>query len=367
MEIDLDTAKLILENAFADRENYDLKAEDQETMRYFLTSMGVTYAYIFVTGLLGKATNERIDPICLQAGAKRKGAYNARDLCHKVIVPNTDVNPLLGGSNEPFLNKPARIPSLDVQTAFKGEAQKLGVQRMIKYFSKIETTLDALNSLKFCLKTLYDLKAAENQGLDSILQDLSKTVEEKNNRIIALNFYKEVLKASCEGETLVLCVHTALINYFNEDKGFTVDTHPSNESGASSKEIEDIDLYFQGKPYCCLELKDKPYDVPDIRKSLGKIIAQKVPSLLFVEGINAQFIGKKEKLIDFLTAAKKIGINIQIVPVLDFLAFLTTLTPGIDIIKIVEEGRAVSRTIRTKKKTIENWGKIASLLLKEKF
>ncbi|MBW4660785.1 MAG: restriction endonuclease, SacI family [Drouetiella hepatica Uher 2000/2452] len=82
-------------------------------IRTIIQGKHLTFRYILVTALLGKATNSSINALTLQAGANVEGAYDARSLCHGVVVPleRQLLNSSLGGSNEPFLNKPARFPT----------------------------------------------------------------------------------------------------------------------------------------------------------------------------------------------------------------------------------------------------------------
>ena len=46
-----------------------------------------TYKYILITQLLAKSVNEQINALAIQSGAPLEGAFDARSLCHKVIVP----------------------------------------------------------------------------------------------------------------------------------------------------------------------------------------------------------------------------------------------------------------------------------------
>lgn len=110
---------------------------------------------------------------------------------------------------------------------------------------------------------------------DNLIKEISDYTEEINQRFEALKFYERVMKASCEGESLLLCVFTALNRYYFTSKNVIVLAHPSNESGATGKEVEDIDLYSDGKVFCCIELKDKDFDVADLAKSVSKAIQQK--------------------------------------------------------------------------------------------
>ena len=73
---------------------------------FVLDNNHLTYKYVLFTALLAKSTDSNINPLCLQKKSTLTGAYDARSLCHKVIVPfeMTTLRKVLGGSNEPFLN-----------------------------------------------------------------------------------------------------------------------------------------------------------------------------------------------------------------------------------------------------------------------
>jgi len=74
----------------------------------------ITFKYILITGLLAKYTEPRIHPRVLQASTELQEAYDARSLCHFVVVPFEKAHGnLFGLSNEPFVNKPARHPEHD--------------------------------------------------------------------------------------------------------------------------------------------------------------------------------------------------------------------------------------------------------------
>lgn len=109
----------------------------------------LTYRYILITGLLGKATNNSIDPICLQAGSELPGAYDARSLCHGVIVQieRDELAKKLGASNEPFLNKPARYKELSTSNAVRRGNDKLILSLSIEVLSSLKNSEDAYSSL----------------------------------------------------------------------------------------------------------------------------------------------------------------------------------------------------------------------------
>ena len=54
---------------------------------FILKGSHKTYRYVLVTALLAKSVNKDVDILSLQAKDSSVGAYDARSLCHKVIVP----------------------------------------------------------------------------------------------------------------------------------------------------------------------------------------------------------------------------------------------------------------------------------------
>src|SRR6266702_4748147 len=113
VSVDHDEAKRKLAQAWA-------KVDDLKTIPSKLAiqdidavmeSKDVTFKYILVTGLLGKVTNPAVHPRALQTGSKLTNSYDARKLCHSVVVPFEKTRgDMFGLSNEPFVNKPARHP-----------------------------------------------------------------------------------------------------------------------------------------------------------------------------------------------------------------------------------------------------------------
>lgn len=78
-----------------------------------INSATLTYRYVLPTQLLAKAIDPALDCRAIQAGASLPGAFDARSLCHSVIVEFDRQNhSVLGGSKEPYLNNPLRIQAI---------------------------------------------------------------------------------------------------------------------------------------------------------------------------------------------------------------------------------------------------------------
>src|SRR5690348_6497937 len=106
---DLATTKLLQAWAKVDKPRIAPPEQARKLIDAVMSSKDVTFKYILVTGLLAKSTNPSIHPRAIQTGSKLANAYDARSLCHSVIVPFEKTRgDLFGLSNEPFVNKPAR-------------------------------------------------------------------------------------------------------------------------------------------------------------------------------------------------------------------------------------------------------------------
>jgi SacI restriction endonuclease len=85
-----------------------------------------TYRYVLPTQILAKLTDGELDCRSIQASSDLKKSFDARSLCHDVIVKfDRANNNVLGGSAEPYLNNPLRIPAI-VATARAAQRDKLG-------------------------------------------------------------------------------------------------------------------------------------------------------------------------------------------------------------------------------------------------
>jgi hypothetical protein len=91
------------------RSNSRLPVEWKSHARAVLELDAMTWTPAYATLLLAKATDDQVDTMSLKAEANHLGAYSARGLCHKILVPaaveygfsirNTGREPL---NNQPF-------------------------------------------------------------------------------------------------------------------------------------------------------------------------------------------------------------------------------------------------------------------------
>jgi len=253
---------------------------------FVLDNTHLTYKYILITALASKATDPSINPLCLQAGSTLPGAYDARTICHSVIVPfeMTELGKALGGSNEPFLNKPARFPELSKQNAVRRGRDQSILYALCDELPKIRTAEQAYNMLVYAIRKLLAEKARRERLTNFHIMSLNAEAAQ------LMQYMDRLLEENFEGEVLTLVVAGLYELYMSDvSEDYLVDVHPVNQSGASSKEVSDLDIYRNGSLYIANELKDKPFTDHDLRHAADKVIAAGKSQMHFIYGRHSSY------------------------------------------------------------------------------
>lgn len=229
--IDFKTAYLILERALT--EAAPLDDEIAQNINIVLTGPHKTYRYILVNALLAKATNDKVNALSLQKGDGKGGKFDARSLCHKVIVPfeKLELPGCLGDSNEPFLNKPARFVSLSTTNAVRVGKDRETLENLIYILSHMSTSEQAfayLKSAMVVLKANHE-KYLKKFSVGDILIDVSEFSQ------LVLDYIYRITDHALDGEVCPLVVSVLEQFYLGSD--YRVVPHKVNESGSSSKEV----------------------------------------------------------------------------------------------------------------------------------
>ena len=343
--IDLKTAAIILERAFTDAE-----AANDETGKLVTTVLRgshKTYRYILVTALLAKAANNEIDPLSLQKGNGEDGKYDARSLCHKVVVPFETIRlpGSLGGSNEPFLNKPARFAYLSQTNAVRSGNDRQTLANVIKILSSVHDSTSAYKYLKSALSVMKELNieyVSRFTIADSVL-DISRLSQ------VVLDYVYEIASHTLGGETCTLIVSQLEQMYLGED--FDVRPHKVNESGASTKEIGDIDVYdTNGHLAYSFEVKDKDFSVQDVAHAVGKFVKAGLTNSFFIYGKNATF--DKGAIFDYLKEAGMNGHYCCLISILHFSKLRIGSMQPLSLREFIDGMLKFAKTINAKTDTI---------------
>ena len=240
-----------------------------------------TFRYMLVTGLLAAVTDMRLHPRCLQVTSGVAGAFDARSFCQEVIVPfeKTFLKGRLGGSNEPYANKPARFEMIEKSNKVRkgGDAILLGKLYDVLEYVRQLTMKERETVFKYAMHLV--LQRSPNEANVVSLSPID------GNKICASDFF-DFFEARTKGESAVASLAAFFRTFYGKDTEVLV--HPSTESGASSKEVGDIDLNFTDGRRYAVEVKDKPFTKIDVDHACGKAALAGVRRVIFAVGHAAE-------------------------------------------------------------------------------
>lgn len=317
-------------------------------IRTIIQGTHLTFRYILVTGLLGKATNPSINALALQAGADVEGAYDARSLCHGVIVPleRQLLNSLLGGSNEPFLNKPARFPIISPSNAVRSGKDRELLLILHKVLSEVQTSEQAFNSL--CTAVRYTIE--RQTARSGLLPQLSESAD---SHLKTIEFIDAFVTRSIEGQVAAIVTGTVLSIYFDQFAGFEVIVHPVNQSGASSNEVADIDIKMNDKIFVVFEVKDKQFSQQDVDRAAFKASQYGLNSITFIIGVNGTCVGSSlEQVAKNIFLARRV--NVIFIDLPSFVTSIIALCPELFFATFLEKLQYYAIGARVKDEVFEH-------------
>lgn len=310
VHLDHSKAKKKLESALLKAKALDKpQSKYKDQVAQVISGSHLTYRYILITNLLAKATDSSVNPLALQVGADFDAAFDSRSLCHKVFVPfeRDFLDGKLGRSNEPYLNKPARHKALSSENAVRKGYDRLILETCILVLSRCsqQEADDALVDAIFL--TLKRPSINDN----TVNRSGNTSVHEILNR-----FSGSMLHASNEGENCALLTGLAF-NFLSLSMSGTFDirVHPVNQSGASSKEVLDIDVYSKNELRFTAEVKDKEYFREDVDHAANKVRLAGHDAMFFIEGPNALSALTPT---EFDEIGREHGVRITVAPVKTF-------------------------------------------------
>ena len=306
------------------------KSKMSESIAKVILGTHLTYRYILTTGLLAKTTMNSCNPLTLQAGSSFEGAYDARSLCHNVLVPieRELLDNKLGASNEPFLNKPARYTELSRNNPVRRGNDTTLLNTTIEILESINTSNEAREYLKDCIYYILQ-RPAKSLSPEMLTTNINK------RHYILLQFAKNLISQSHEGESCELLVGiTYSILAISQSKSLTIKAHKTNQAGSSSKEVSDIDVYDNDKLIYTIEVKDKLFSASDVNHAVRKAKSAGCKSLIFALGPRGSLLdGSLEDLQDFWGIK---GIDLYFVNVLDHFISILSTVPEIEISQFVK-------------------------------
>lgn len=290
--------------------SYTPSSECSDEIRQIILGEHKTYRYMLITAALAKAVTPSVNALAIQAKSKLTGAYDARSLCHKVLVPleRALLSNRIGGSNEPFLNKPARFEEISLSNSVRGGTDTVLLTLLHTIATKLNSTQYPELFLKDCIYYVFKRDSTE------LILNNTQTTGLINIEVI--NLAKDILSSNCLGESAAIITYLAyrLEHYTEQHK---VKAHKVNQSGASSNEILDIDIYLDNKLSLSIEVKDKIFTYEDVLHAAHKVANSGKSKFLFVKGPSGYLTNRTEDEVIEDIATQ--GIYVIFLDVLDLL------------------------------------------------
>lgn len=333
--VDLEKAKRLLKKEwkyvesntsknFLNPKKYKLEIN---SIRDILQGKELTYRYFLVTSALAKAVNPNIHYRVLQKGSKLKGAYDARSVAHEIIVPfEKSHGERLGGSNEPFLNRPARYTEFSLNNR---DRNKLAQKRLYQLLenSQINSQTDTTYHRTFLRQVLKEMIELEPTKCDFFPAPVKISLESSGEII------KKFLNVSGSGERLV-AVCAAMFTSLNEIlQGIeTIKVYPVNWPDRFAKTAGDIEFYLNDELVKAAEVKDKPVTESDVMHCEAKARKFKLTEYFIAYGAGIVEEDRKA-ILNLIKSRTNKGINLYLLKVPE------DLTPFL--IFIGEKGRTI--------------------------
>ena len=264
-----------------------LPADVRDSIAVVINGNRKTFRYMLFVGLLVAVTDRRYHPRCLQLKARDKlvatgkEAFDARSLCKNVVVPfeKEILKGRIGGSCDPYVSNPARLPMVEPGNDVKGGLDQKLLNRLYDVLEFANGADDVLRKKMFSFAYAQVLKRPPTETSLLDFGTLNGTA------IMAGNFF-DFLESPTQGASAVAVLAAYFRIYYG--RGTKVVVHPITESGASSREVGDIDLKLGNGTECAVEVKDKPYKEVDVNHACEKALQAGVSKVVFAFGPQAE-------------------------------------------------------------------------------
>lgn len=236
----------------------------------------LSYRYVLLTQLLGKDLDAKLHTRACQAGCPLVVAWDARSLCHQVVVEfDRQNNSVLGGSPSPYLSKPLREHSIDV-AFLPSKRNKAEYEDLIRVLSHAQ---DAPSEVPALLKAVI---AAVRKRLAEVT--IRYPVPNRSSFEASQKVVHDFLSERTGGVRLQ-AVAVALLRSLGERFGLfdTVRTANVNAADTQTGNVADLEcIDAGGRIVLAVEVKDRELRLVDVQDKLPSIREHAVTESMFL-------------------------------------------------------------------------------------
>ena len=237
-----------------------------------------SYRYVLPTQLVAKLADPSLDCRCLQAIRGGEGAFDARTVAHNVIVPFDQTNHnVLGGSPEPYVNNPLRVPELSKHFR-AAQKDKTGWDAICRVLGDVQHQGDTGSTERVFLQVLTAIyrrladvhvvyPAPQRVSLDSALAVLSRFITPRSggDRLLA-------------GTSALFVVLGRAFHLYSE-----VHRAGTTAADAATGLLADLECVSEdGQIILVVEVKDRSLTITQFRSKMRDIRAKRVREVFFV-------------------------------------------------------------------------------------
>lgn len=315
-------------NQRSEQKNY---IKDEEIIRSIFSCINSsikTYRYVLPTQIIVKFVNPSLDSRFIQAQRGGEGAFDARTIAHRVIVPFDKQNHgVLGNSSEPYVSNPLRVLEISADPKYRNQ------QKNKKDWDSLCFVLEAVERNRnqdFTLQILKQVQLEIVRRLEQI------RVIYPTPRRISLEKAKEIISTYLDkpsGGDRPEVIATALFRVIGKRLNLysSVKRNKTNAADVVSGQVADIEcLDSEEKIVLAVEVKDRELEINHIEDKINLVREKNVSELLYLvkDGVSTEH---KVNVEDKLRKEFSSGQNIYIFNLIPFSEVIFAL--------IGEEGR----------------------------
>jgi len=281
-----------------------------------------SYRYVLPTQLLAKLMDPSLDSRSLMAASPLAGAFDARSLCHKVIVPfdkeNEDV---LGGSPEPYVNNPLRVRAITEENIGQ-QKDKEGWRNLCTILKEVEER----NNQEFT-RTVFKQVLLEVYHRFSSIR-VAYPIPMRISLESTMKLINDFLSYPSGGEHPVVITYS-IFKTIGEIFGLydEIKREKINASDSSTGMISDIQCISSGRIILSIEVKDKELTIEQAKAKLKDARTQQVANLLFIV---QKGVSDKKGFESFIGQEFSSGQNIYLFNISDFVTPILVLLGELD-------------------------------------
>lgn len=279
----------------------------REAIRESVNSRSVTFRYVLPTQVLAKLAEPSLDARSVQTASGVSGAFDARTLCRRVIVPfDRANNSVLGGSSDPYVSNPLRVPA--ISSAYAGQQKsKTGWAALCLVLDAIEGRADSEYTRAVFRQTLMEI----HRRLSSV--NVVYPVPLRISLDDCLALLREYLSESSGGDRAQALVSAAFRAFGDVFHVYSdVRRGRVNTADAASGQVADIECIGEsGDIVLAVEVKDQRLTVVHVQDKVPNMRSQHVSEMIFLalRGVEA---GNEKAIMEIMTKEFASGQNLYI-------------------------------------------------------